>query len=260
MSCRDVQRSVHAFIDAELEAKQILELEAHLTTCAECRRTVEFERWFKGEIKQTLGRISAPPALAQQVRASLDRAERVTRLRAAMPKIGVAAALVAGVAAALVLPEWLMPAMETRAGPAAQHQVVEYVAKQHARGLPLEVSGSDAASVSQWFRGKVDFAVTPPAFHSDQIKLVGGRLSHVGDEQAAYLVYEHRGRPVTVVVFPDHRQIPFGGVERRAGNRDVYLGQSLGYNVAMWQQGGVNYAVSSDIDQRAMIQLVSSAQ
>lgn len=260
MSCRDVQRSVHAFIDAELEAKQILELEAHVSTCAECRRMVEFERWFKGELRESLGRITAPPGLAQGVRASLDRAERVTTLRAVLPKAGLAAALVAGIAAALVLPEWLLPASPPPGPPVVQHQVVEYVAKQHARGLPLEVAASDAASVSQWFRGKVDFAVTPPAFHSDQIKLVGGRLSHVGDEQAAYLVYEHQGRPVTVVVFPDDRQIPFGGVERRAGNRDVFLGQSLGYNVAMWHQGGVNYAVSSDLDQRDMIQLVSSAQ
>jgi anti-sigma factor RsiW len=154
----------------------------------------------------------------------------------------------------------LMPASLSQTAAAPQRQVVEYVAQQHARSLPLEVSGSDADSVSQWFRGKVDFAVTPPAFHSDSIKLVGGRLSHVGDEQAAYLVYEQRGRPVTVVVFPDDQQIPFGGVEQRAGGRDVYLGQSLGYNVAMWRQGGVNYAVSSDLDQRDMIQLVSTAQ
>jgi len=259
MTCRDVQRSVHAFIDAELEAKQIIQLEAHLSECAECRRLVEFERWFKGEIKQTLGRISAPPSLATDIRSSLERAERVQKLRSAAPTVALAAALVAGVAAALVLPEWLTPARPVGV-PVVQHQVVEYVAKQHARSLPLEVNGPDAASVSQWFRGKVDFAVTPPAFRSDQIKLVGGRLSHVGDEQAAYLVYESQGRPITVVVFEDRRDIPFGGVERRAGGREVFVGQSLGYNVAMWHQGGVAYAVSSDLDQRDMIQLVSSAQ
>lgn len=261
MICKDVQRCVHAYIDAELEPQQLLELDAHLTKCVECQQLVEFERWFKGELQETIGRFSAPEGLSTQIRASLDRAERLQTLQSILPRLGVAAAIALGVIAALVLPSFLSStAYEEPSSADHQHQVVDLVAKQHARSLPLEVSGPDANNVASWFRGKVDFAVQPPLFNSEQIKLVGGRLSNVGTKQAAYLFYEHNGRPLTVVVFDGQANTPIDGMQHQAGNRAVYVGQSRGYNVAMWNQGGVSYAVSSELDENDMIQLVSSAR
>jgi anti-sigma factor RsiW len=257
MNCKDVQRCVHAFVDEELEPKHIVELETHISNCEACQSVVDFEKWFKAELQVTVGRISAPPSLTSQIQGSLDRAERSQRVRSTLPRVGIAAAIAAGVVAALVLPEWLIP---TSTEPQAQRQVIDYVAERHARGLPVEVQGPDATSVARWFRGKVDFAVQPPGFNSDQLQLVGGRMSYVGDRQAAHLVYEHAGRPVTLIVFEDQQVLPLGGVQRQVGNNTVYMGQSRGYNVAVWQNGGVSYAVSSDLAQSDMIQLVSAAQ
>lgn len=260
MICKDVQRCVHAYIDAELEPQQLLELDAHLSNCVECQQLVEFERWFKGELQDTIGRFSAPEGLSTQIRASLDRAERLQTLQSILPRVGVAAAIALGVIAALLLPSFLSSTVDDEPASAGQHQVVDFVAKQHARSLPLEVSGPDANNVASWFRGKVDFAVQPPLFNSEQVKLVGGRLSNVGTQQAAYLFYEHNGRPLTVVVYDGQTHTPVGGIPHQAGNRAVYVGQSRGYNVAMWNQGGVSYAVSSELDQNDMIRLVSSAR
>lgn len=259
MICRDVQRCVHAYIDEELEPQQLLELDVHLTDCVDCQQLVEFERWFKGELHETIGRFSAPEGLSTQIRASLNRAERLQTLQSILPRVGVAAAIALGVIAAVALPSFLSRTVYEEPSSADQHQVVDFVAKQHARSLPLEVSSPDAKNVASWFRGKVDFAVQPPAFNSEQVKLVGGRLSNVGTQQAAYLFYEHDGRPLTVVVYDGQANTPVGSFPHQAGDRAVYVGQSRGYNVAMWNQGGVSYAVSSELDQNDMIQLVSSA-
>jgi mycothiol system anti-sigma-R factor len=258
MNCKDVQRCVHAFIDEELDPKQIVEFEAHLAECEHCQGSVTFERWFKSELKETIGRTTAPPQLSKQIRASLERAERTQRFRQLLPRAGLVAAIAASVLAALLLPEWLEPDLPQ---PMAAHRpVIDYVAERHARSLPIEVSGPDRNNVARWFRGKVDFAVYPPLFRSNQVQLVGGRISHVGDRQAAHLIYEHNGHPITLIVFEDRPDLPLGGIQQRAGNQTVYLGQSRGYNVAVWQNGGVSYAVSSDIDRNDMIQLVSLAQ
>jgi len=258
MNCRDVQRCVHAFIDEELDPKQIVELEAHLAQCEHCQGSVAFERWFKSELKETIGGTTAPPELSGLVRASLVRAEKNQRFRLLIPRAGLVAAIAASVLAALVLPGWLEP--EHPQPVVDRRPVIDYVAERHARSLPIEVSGPDRNNVARWFRGKVDFAVQPPLFGSNQVQLVGGRISHVGDRQAAHLIYERNGHPITLIVFEDRPDIPLGGREQRAGNQTVYLGQSRGYNVAVWQNGGVSYAVSSDIDQNDMIQLVSLAQ
>lgn len=263
MSCRDVQRCVHAFIDAELDPKQIVEIESHVAQCEECRRLVEFERWFKSELGQSIGKLAAPSGLRTMVARSLDRAERKSRLRTLLPRAGMAAAIAAGVIAALLLPEWLTPSMLDLDTPQVQlmpRPVIDYVAERHSRPLPVEVTGPDSGAVSMWFRDKVDFAVRPPSFPASQVQLVGGRISHVGDQQAAHLLYDHNGRPITVIVFADGAGIPFGGVQRQAGNHTVHVGQSRGFNVAVWRQGGVSYAATSDLDQSDMIRLVSSVQ
>jgi anti-sigma factor RsiW len=259
MNCRDVRRCVHAFIHEELEPQQLVLLEGHIEECEECRQAVEFERWFRLQLQESVGSTTPPRGLAERVHKSLQRDDRTRQLQKVAQRAGVSMALVACVAAALVLPEWLEPA-PTSSVVASGRPVIDYVAERHARSLPLEVAGSDAGNVSRWFRDKVDFAVRPPLFGSEQVQLLGGRLTHVGDYQAAHLSYERNGRPITVVVFPDGQMSMGSARQLRAGTHTVYVGQSRGYNVAVWRSGGMAYAVSSDLDQRSMVRLVSSVR
>ena len=85
MSCKDVQRCVHAYIDAELDPKQIIEVESHLAECEDCQRVVEFERWFKSELGQSIGKITAPTSLQAKVGHAMDRDQRKRRVRALLP-------------------------------------------------------------------------------------------------------------------------------------------------------------------------------
>jgi predicted Zn-dependent protease len=48
-----------------------------------------------------------------------------------------------------------------------------------------------------------------------------------------------------------HRQV--------IGNREVFFDQEHGYNVALFRDRGVGYAIASDLDQDQMMKLVSSA-
>jgi hypothetical protein len=43
------------------------------------------------------------------------------------------------------------------------------------------------------------------------------------------------------------------------GNREVYFDEEHGYNVAMFRDRGVGYAIAGDLDQDQMMRLVSSA-
>ena len=65
------------------------------------------------------------------------------------------------------------------------------------------------------------------------------------------------------VPFRGARRILLPPIEARKkqviGNRDVYFSQEHGYNVAMFRDRGVGYAITSDMDQDQMTKLVSSA-
>jgi hypothetical protein len=91
------------------------------------------------------------------------------------------------------------------------------------------------------------------------VALRGGRLANVGDRQAAYLLYDLGGNKVSVFIF-DPGELP---IEARhhafIGNREVFFDGERGYNVALYRDHGVGYAIASDLDQGQMMRLVSAA-
>ena len=78
-------------------------------------------------------------------------------------------------------------------------------------------------------------------------------------KQAAYLVYDVNGNKVSVFIF-DANDVPIESRRKTVvGNREVYLDQEHGYNVALFRDHGVGYAIASELDQDQMMKLVSSA-
>jgi anti-sigma factor RsiW len=135
----------------------------------------------------------------------------------------------------------------------------DIVDKWHTKPLPVEVSGG-SEQVKQWFNGKVQFPVRVPHLCKQAAcELRGGRLASIGDKQAAYFVYEINGDKVSVFVF-DANDLPIE-TRRKAivRDREVYFDQEHGYNVALFRDRGVGYAIASDLDQDQMMKLVSSA-
>src|SRR5262249_35560773 len=126
----------------------------------------------------------------------------------------------------------------------------------HTRNLPVEVASPNPDDVSHWFQGKVDFPVRPPRLGADA-RLLGGRLGRFGTHYAAYLVYDVQGRKVSVFVF-DPEDLPMSAPRRvYVDNRQVFMGGERGYHVAWFRDQGVGYAVTSDLDESHVIQLVT---
>jgi hypothetical protein len=68
-----------------------------------------------------------------------------------------------------------------------------------------------------------------------------------------------RGQKVSVLVFdPSDLPMHLRRVQR-VGSHDVYLHRQAGYNVALYRQGNVGYAITSDLPEPEMMQLVSAA-
>ena len=131
------------------------------------------------------------------------------------------------------------------------------VIAKHQRNLPIEVSGG-SEQVKRWYSDKVGFPVRPPSL-CNTCSLRGGRLAEVANQQAAYLVYDLNGNKVSVFIF-DPASVSMELPQRATvGNREVYLDQEHGYNVAVFRDHGVGYAIAGDLDRDQMLKMVSSA-
>lgn len=120
----------------------------------------------------------------------------------------------------------------------------------HRRNVPVEVVGPDPLTVRGWFADKVSFAVSVPDF-GHGARLLGGRLSHVRQYEAAYLLYEAHGRKLSVMLFDGENMDP--GMDLTA---ETFLDNSSGYNVAIRERGGVVHTFTSDMDATELAGLV----
>jgi anti-sigma factor RsiW len=246
LRCAGISRFVDTYIDAEFAEADRLEFEHHLMECDDCRHKVRDQKEWQAAVRDAAPREQAPAALRNRVQRSIARESGplLSWRRWAVRALPAAAAV--GVIASMIVSrvQWSPLAAD--------------VVAKHQRNLPIEVSGG-TDQVKQWYTGKVDFPVRPPQFRNATVALRGGRLASIGDRQAAYLVYEINGNKVSVFVF-DAAEVPVEARQKQVvGNREVYFDREHGYNVVMFRDRGIGYAMASDMDQDQMIKLVSSA-
>jgi anti-sigma factor RsiW len=254
MDCRELERSVDAFLDAEFDDRERAEAEAHLAGCPRCRATVEGQGRLRAAIRAKLREAMAAPAAAgrapDELRARLQRSlakERRPLWRRALTPLPMAtmAACAAGVLVVL-------------ASHSGNPDLLEDAIRNHHRGLPLEV---DAAAMPGWFAGKLDFRPSVPHFADGGVRVEGARLSNLREWPAAYVRYQlPRGQAGLFIVDDPGRRFDAPGREVHLGREVVRVASAKGYNVAIWRQDEIVYSLVSDLDEESLVQLVREAQ
>jgi mycothiol system anti-sigma-R factor len=245
LRCAGIQRFVDCYLDGEFAESDRGEFEGHLAECESCRAKVRTQAEWKKEIKAAGPHEQAPAALRNRIKRSIAKETQPAQMswrKWAVRVMPVAAA--SGMLLTLIV-------SKVQWSPVA----ADVIAK-HQRQLPMEVAGG-ADQVKKWYADKVNFPVRP--LDLPHAALRGGRLTNIGDKQAAYLVYDFNGDKVSVFIF-DPSDLPMEAQRKTVvKNREVYLDQERGYNVALFRDRGLGYAIASDLDSDKMIQLVSGA-
>lgn len=248
LRCAGISRFVDTYLDGEFGESDRAEFEGHLGECESCRAKVRVQKEWKAAIKAAAPREQAPAALRNRVMRSIARESKPMMSWRQWAARAMPAAAAVGLVATYLISnvQW---------SPVA----ADVVSKWHTKSLPPEVSGGNE-QVKQWFNGKVDFPVRVPRICNHQkCSLLGGRIASLGDKPAAYLIYEVNGDKVSVFVF-DANDLPIEARRKQEiAGHDVYFDQEHGYNVALFRDRGVGYAIASDLDQDQMMKLVSSA-
>jgi anti-sigma factor RsiW len=259
IDCGELERSIDAWLDGEVDELERAEVDAHLAGCTRCRAIADGRALRRAALRAKLheamgegapaGR--APAELRARVEHALSRSRRPLWRRALSPvPIATLAACAAGVLVVLAV-------HRPDAG------LLEDAINTHHRGLPLEVTAASIGegSIPAWFVGKLDFNPAPPQFKERGVRLVGARLSHLREWPAAYIRYElPRGQAGLFIVDDPQRRFGEVGREVREGNSVVRLVNRRGYNIAVWRQDEIVYSLVSDLDEHELFQLVRTAQ
>ncbi len=279
MDCRCAERHLSAYVDGELEPSPMLELEDHLTVCADCRAEHDFLHALQSELKAQLQPAAAPPHVrARVLRALADVHPESEHDHATMHGFMTAAAIAASVL--LVLGSVFGTDKErVQTGSAAEVssvttaglEFVHDIVDRHKDELPTEIATQMPEQATSWFRNKLNFQVHAVEFAEPKVQLRGARISQVGLQQAAKLYYSVGDSRLTLVVFKAPPSLAhmlasqselerWGAHRAHVGNHDVTYHTLQGYTVPIVQQNGIVYAFAGDLDQGSLLHLVANAR
>lgn len=292
-SCRELDRSLEAYVDGELDPSAVLTVDAHLTACATCAERVALGRSMKRALRSEAVAETVPAsvrarflrsaeALHEEVpssRRATSPSRRVVPIESARApswRSAVPWVAAAGVAFAVGGSMRNMRShnnnadadVATASFASARTQLLEEFAVQHARPLPPEEI--DPVRVTKVFSPIVGVPVRPVRFANvpmnDTWAFAGARLMAFRDEPAATLSYKNvGGARITVVVFDPNRIAVRSAcclspktVRVRGEDRTILVGHAKGYPLAVSENDGVGYAVSGDLNEPELVNVASS--
>lgn len=255
MTCQEVRAYLEAYLDRELPIRETLEVDAHLTFCMQCQWIQAKEREFRALLRTRLRREAAPETLAARIRhgiRGLERRSRWQSIRRGLRWAPLPLALAAGLLLAVHLADRREPPKPDPARALAADLVRKHVTYSQVEE-PAEVVSSDRLQLAGWFRDRVRFDVPVPDFSPSGIRLLGGRLSDLGDRPVAYLFYTKGRQLLSLYAFPRRElDLPEGGWTEVNGER-YFLTQSQGHAVVLWGRGETLFALVSLLPQEELL-------
>ncbi|HEY6330980.1 MAG TPA: zf-HC2 domain-containing protein [Blastocatellia bacterium] len=275
--CGEILTQIVFYLDDELEESEKGALEAHFNVCRTCSQQLYAEKRFLDLIRGVKPLYVASPELRAASERILSSApvpvEAPARLRR---RVSGSLRLLSGVAERASY-DWRIPVLGSivivisiaalwgvfkNNGSLRQDFPSDFTRTavdahlRHLRGqLPLEIASHTAEAVSAWFTGKVSFKMEL----SQPQDLIGGgrsfdiegaRLVGFKSDYAAYVAYEMKGHPVSLLIASAETAKPSGGQEVRSKGIDFHYDSFDGLNVITWADRGLTYALVSDMDKR----------
>jgi anti-sigma factor RsiW len=274
--CDHIRAQMAFYLDDELRGGEQAAFEAHLRQCPECHRTLARERRFleqvraarplhaaspelRTRIEQKLSGAPAPYAAPPELRRRLHRFLRPAAATLRISRRQRLVALAAGAALLAFLSAWYLIGRNERVvrPPLSDFALMAVDAHlRYLRGqLPLEIASASPEKISAWFAGKVPFSLKLPNYQesSGQEKLYqleGARLVGFKNDYAAYVAYQMRQRPITLVVTSNAVALPAGGEEIVSKGLRFHYDSIEGLKVITWSDRGLTYALVSDLEER----------
>lgn len=249
MNCARLRQVLDAYVDRELDTVTTEDIDRHLAGCPDCAALRAERDALRDQIRAEAPYYAAPEALRRAVHGALAGAAVAPPARGARHISWLHAGGFALAAAAAGLAAGLWLARAPAENPLREQVVASHVASlAPERGL-TDIASADRHVVKPWFAGKTDFAPLVRDLSDAGFALVGARLDHVADRQAAAVVYRIRNHYVNLFIWrgePDRREA-------------VSVATVRGFGVATWAEGGLRFAAVSDVDQRDLVRFAEVA-
>jgi anti-sigma factor RsiW len=254
VDCGEARPALLDLQRGRLPADRAAEVRAHVAGCADCTHAAEAEAALSEVLEHRLPQHAASlafkRALREQWPAPTVRPRRWSRRWRVLAPAGALVLVV--IATTPLVWERAVRRPEREAVAALTGEAVN----DHLRVLfsqrPLEIESGGIHDVRPWFAGRLDFAPVVRFEGDADFPLQGGAVGYFLDRRAAVLVYHHRRHILSLFVFrADGLRWPRSGLEP-VGRGQARAERLRGFNVLLWRQDELGYALVSDVEPDAL--------
>jgi anti-sigma factor RsiW len=215
-------------------------VQEHVEHCEACRRAVESEATLHALLAADAVRDAPPAGLRNRILGQVGAgAPRRRSWGAWRPSPGFRLILAGGVAAVLLL--GILIVLASR--PVSTDALVWHLDGERAL-VDLELRTTNPAEVTSWLESRLGLSVSFPSAAPGGERLVGARVSSIGSQKAAQLLYERHGRRISLFITERAFRLRERAQEHVVEGVEVYLANLTGVRVAWWDEGDHLYLVA----------------
>jgi len=240
--CQAMYRIMHAYLDGELSAREIVEIQTHLDQCPDCALLYRNEKLFLDLLKESLPSSLAPGHLKQKVKKALKISTAARRVRSGFRFVAVSAVAVT----VLVLLVAGISVMQRKPVPDLVNLAVDTHQEYLNQNVPLDIKSHDPIQVGSWFEKRTDFPVLIGHDPVKNLTLVGGRLIEMQGKKVVFLAYEMDKHRLSLVMTASQGINLFGARDFTLQKARFYQSTYHGYKTLSWAQEGMAYVFVSD--------------
>ncbi len=185
-----------AFVDGELSATEVKEVQQHLAGCHACALRVLSTTRLKAATARASARFAAPPETLARLTAQLRSPQRKTTAPIFTFRTIAWTALAAGVLLAVSLIGW----QQTRRANALSAELLDQHLATLSSGASPEVLSTDRHTVKPWFQGKLPFSFNLPVTLPADTTLKGADLTYLNGQPTALLLFTIHKHEVSIFV------------------------------------------------------------
>lgn len=232
ISCPQARELLALYIDGELLANDVLEMEAHLSDCDACR--TEFN-----QLRSVVDAVRGSNSLYEAPQGSYESAARMVSAHTSprwMPSLVAAAIL------AVMISVWAWMQHRERSSAFASYAAQMHLAYTDGK-FPLDIQSGDSQQIAKWFEQRVPFHIPDHQTYG----VSGARLMQYEGKDVAYFAYTMDRKPVSLMIAASSdRIVPSGSQIYQSGKLTFHFAEKDGLEVITWNDHGLTYAQVSD--------------
>lgn len=267
MYCVDTNRYLYDFMDKELDTSLYAIMKKHIENCDACNQRYEFEMSTRSLLKSHCKNVKAPSTLYKKIAEGLDTVDmgRTTHITAKRKtsriffsplSYSVAASLLLFLAAGIY---YYMAHYHYNE---ASFSIVDSAVQNHIRAVNSNLIINERPSLvrnsNSYLKNISNTIALPPRLTTDRTSTVREIPVNFCGTKSSCFVFDHNNRKLTLQKVRNNRFSTKRLKRAHLGHRDFYLGNYQGFNTVIWENNGITYCLTSDINTLELLNIATT--